>query len=420
MKFAHLADTHLGYRQYGLLEREEDFCNVFEEIIDKIIEERVDFIIHSGDLFETAKPSPNALLVFQEQLMKIKKADIPFYAIAGNHDTIMRQNALPPQVLYKKLGLTLISPNNSIVNSFFLKENNIFIGGTPFIPKSQENYLKDKLNHLSKEANSYSENNSSNGNNPKKILVSHQGIDKYLPFQYELEIADIPTNFNYYAFGHVHNRILDDFGEGKLAFPGSTEIWKVNELADYKKRGKGFYIVDIDEDIPEVESVNIDLPREFILKNIEYSKFTSEIIELERYISSLKNKPILNLTIEKGNFNSSDIYKELNKTFSKICLMIRPSFKSEDLINQEIHINGKESLEPRELLIEHLKAFENEDISNLAIDLLDSLSKNKIEESEKIANSFYNEYFGNIHNESNESISKTNHESKFDNFQETF
>ena len=38
MKFAHLADTHLGYRQFGLLEREKDFYEVFDKIIDKIIE----------------------------------------------------------------------------------------------------------------------------------------------------------------------------------------------------------------------------------------------------------------------------------------------------------------------------------------------------------------------------------------------
>ena len=36
MKFAHLADTHLGYRQYGLFEREKDFYEVFEKVIDKI------------------------------------------------------------------------------------------------------------------------------------------------------------------------------------------------------------------------------------------------------------------------------------------------------------------------------------------------------------------------------------------------
>ncbi|KZX17506.1 putative metallophosphoesterase YhaO [Methanobrevibacter cuticularis] len=384
MKFAHLADTHLGYRQYGLIEREEDFYNVFNDIVDKIIEERVDFVIHSGDLFEMAKPSPNALLVFQEGLMRIHDSGIPFYAIAGNHDTIMRKNALPPQVLYKKLGLTLISPDNSVVKSSFLRENDIFMGGFPFIPKSQNEFLKSKFNELSKKAEDYS----------MKILVSHQGIDKYIPFQYELEIADIPTNFNYYGFGHLHNRVVDDFGDGKLVYPGSTEIWRINELGDYKKNGKGFYLVDIGGDIPEIEPINLDLPREFISKNIAYEKLDSELLTLQRYISSLKDKPILNITIEKGNFNISDMYKQLNEAFSKSCLLIRPTFKTDTMINEE-NINGdNSSLEPRDLLIEHLKSFDNEDISNLAIDLLDNLSKDKLEESEKIANNFYEEYFG--------------------------
>ena len=64
MKFAHLADTHLGYRQFGLLEREKDFYKI-DKIIDKIIE-KVQFLIHSGDLFDSARPSPSALLAFQK------------------------------------------------------------------------------------------------------------------------------------------------------------------------------------------------------------------------------------------------------------------------------------------------------------------------------------------------------------------
>lgn len=388
MKFAHLADTHLGYRQYGLIEREEDFYNAFNEIVDKIVEERVNFVIHSGDLFEMAKPSPNALLVFQEGLMKIKDVGIPFYAIAGNHDTIMRQNALPPQIIFRKLGLNLISPNDPVIETSFLKKNDIFIGGTPYLSKSQNSLLKSKLDELSKKSKGFS----------KRILVSHQGIDKYLPFQYELEIADLPESFNYYAMGHLHNRIIDEFGEGKLVYPGSTEIWRSNEVRDYKKKGKGFYIVDIsgtnDGDNFEIESIDIELPREFIFKNIEYKKIDSELINLERHVSSLNKKPIVNVTVEKGSFNSANAYKKLNNSLSKFTLMLKPSFKTDDLIKEEKQINDNKSLEPKNLLFERLKSFDNEDISNLAIDLLNSLSRDNLEESEKISNSFYEEYFG--------------------------
>ena len=36
IKIAHMADTHLGYKQYGLNERENDFYKTFEKIIDDI------------------------------------------------------------------------------------------------------------------------------------------------------------------------------------------------------------------------------------------------------------------------------------------------------------------------------------------------------------------------------------------------
>ena len=37
VRIAHLADTHLGYKQYNLEEREKDIYDVLEEIGDKIL-----------------------------------------------------------------------------------------------------------------------------------------------------------------------------------------------------------------------------------------------------------------------------------------------------------------------------------------------------------------------------------------------
>ena len=52
MKFAHLADTHLGYRQYGLFEREKDFYEVFDKVIDKIIEEKLTNFLERQEEFK--------------------------------------------------------------------------------------------------------------------------------------------------------------------------------------------------------------------------------------------------------------------------------------------------------------------------------------------------------------------------------
>ena len=165
MRFAHLSDSHLGSRQFGLLERETDFYDVFAKNIDKIIEKDVDFVIHSGDLFDNNRPSTEALLAFQKALLRLNEAKIPIYAVAGNHDSILRKGALPPQVLFKDIGLKLISDNNPVYT-----EGPVLICGVRYVPSSQSRALKSAYDQLSKIADKYL----------KSILVSHQGIDKWM------------------------------------------------------------------------------------------------------------------------------------------------------------------------------------------------------------------------------------------------
>lgn len=377
MKFAHLSDTHLGYRQFGLNEREKDFYEVFELIIDKIIEENVDFVIHSGDLFETARPSPNALLAFQKGLLRLKGAGIPMFAIAGNHDSVMRKESIPPHVLFKKWGLKVISPINT--NYMF---DDVFIAGLPYYPSSQSKNLKNKIAELSQKA----------ANHEKSILVLHQGIDKYLSFQYELEIGDIPDNFDYYAFGHLHKYIEDDFGKGKLVYPGSIDIWRTNELPDYKKNGKGFVVVDLDGPKPAVKRVVVESPRVFIDKTISYDNLEEELRNIKSTISDFDKKPIISLNITNIDIDTTDVYEIIKKELGDYALMIRPKFQ---LIDEEVEelINRDTSLGPKELLVEGLKEFDDESISRLAIDLYDSLSKDDNEGSEKIISDYYDNHF---------------------------
>lgn len=373
MKFAHLADTHLGYRQFGLIEREKDFYEVFGKVIDKIIEEKVDFVIHSGDLFETEKPSPMALLEFQKGLLKLKGAGIPMYAIAGNHDSVMRKGSIPPQVIFKKMGLKVISP----INTNYMQDD-VFIAGLPFYPTSQSNVLKSKLVELSKKA----------AEHDKSILVLHQGIDSHLNIQYELEIGDIPDNFDYYALGHIHKYIVTDFGKGKLVYPGSTEIWKTDEIKDYRINGKGFVVVDLDGSKPQIKRVKIDVSREFIERSLDYNNLESGIEGIKEAITNLEKKPILKLEINNVDSDTGFVYDIIKEELGDLSLMIRPTF---NMIGEDIEIlkDITNSVGPEELIVDKLEGYGNSDVDKLAIELYRLLSKDRLEDSQTLIDQFF-------------------------------
>ncbi|MCQ2973017.1 MAG: DNA repair exonuclease [archaeon] len=378
MKFAHLADSHLGYRQYGLLERENDFYDVFDKCVDKIIEKKCDFVIHAGDLFEVAKPTPKALSRFQKAFLKLKEAGIPVYAIAGNHDSVRRKGSVPPQILFKDLGLKLLSPNHPMDNF-----NGILICGMPYTPKSNKSTLLEKFKLFEKEAD----------NHIVSILVAHQGIDKYLPFNPELEIGDLPDNFDYYAMGHVHNYINNAYGKGRLVYPGSSEIWKADEVSDYAKKGKGFAIVEIGVGEPVVKRVTVELPRKFIKEYIDYNELDKKLHLIKTSIKSLENKPIVEITVGNGDFNSSEVYEQIMNELEDYALIIRPSFKPNKLAAEEM-IVGDTSLGARQSLVQALnEKYKDETIGTFAIELLDSLANDDMEEANLISNNFYKSHF---------------------------
>ena len=68
MKFAHIADIHLG----GWRQPEMQALNLqaFQQTVNICIQEKVQFIIFAGDLFDTAIPSIDTL---KEAISEFKK-----------------------------------------------------------------------------------------------------------------------------------------------------------------------------------------------------------------------------------------------------------------------------------------------------------------------------------------------------------
>ncbi|MDG6221276.1 MAG: exonuclease SbcCD subunit D [Candidatus Thermoplasmatota archaeon] len=93
MRILHMADTHLGYAAYGkmdengLNQRESDIYIAFERAVSLAIREKVDAVLHAGDLFDSVRPSNRAISFALEQIRILEDKEVPFIAISGNHST---------------------------------------------------------------------------------------------------------------------------------------------------------------------------------------------------------------------------------------------------------------------------------------------------------------------------------------------
>lgn len=84
MKFAHMGDCHLGgWRQPELKELN---ALSFQYALQRCISEKVDFILITGDLFDSAYPPIETLKETFNEFRKVKEANIPVFLIAGSHD----------------------------------------------------------------------------------------------------------------------------------------------------------------------------------------------------------------------------------------------------------------------------------------------------------------------------------------------
>ena len=84
VKFAHISDVHLGgWKQQPM--QDLNFQS-FRKAIDTCISKKVDFIVISGDLFDSAYPPIDILKETFAEFKRLKEARIPCFIIAGCHD----------------------------------------------------------------------------------------------------------------------------------------------------------------------------------------------------------------------------------------------------------------------------------------------------------------------------------------------
>lgn len=84
MKFIAFSDQHLESKLYNIPELEQDNRDLFSMVVDKALEQEVDYLVSVGDLFDHNKPSSDTIRFVTAQLKRLEGKVVPV-AIAGDH-----------------------------------------------------------------------------------------------------------------------------------------------------------------------------------------------------------------------------------------------------------------------------------------------------------------------------------------------
>lgn len=231
MKFIHLADTHLGKTESRIREREQDFYSSFKQVVDFAVSSKIDFIVHGGDLFDTARPPTRTLIFAVRELMRLKKAGIPVFIVAGSHDigvgdTIL--SVLEEMGLLKNLSA---SRYYSVLGEKIVMDgelfNDVFICGLAG-KRANIDSVYEKLEPLNR--GKYS------------IFIFHHAISDISEKFADIPTSLLPKGFDYYASGHWHGFFETHYDRGLVVYPGSTEYNDLKEMET--DREKYFCVVD--------------------------------------------------------------------------------------------------------------------------------------------------------------------------------
>ncbi|MEM2913753.1 MAG: DNA repair exonuclease [Candidatus Bathyarchaeia archaeon] len=268
--FVHVADAHLGYEQYNLSERREDFDKAFTEVVDKTIELKPNFMIIAGDLFHHARPLNITLERAIRNFRRLRDAGIPSLIVDGSHDAA-------PNIVTG----TILNPLDSAGLIYYLprhenacwKSDYCYVYGIPSFR------TRDKAERQL--PTFYELNRPMPLKETFNIFVFHMALEipelanVYPKIAAEAPPSLIPDGFNYYAGGHVHASMQVPFRGGTLVYSGPTETVSYEDA--YVEKGFNYVEVDQNGDV-KISRIKLDSPRKFKLVDRDFSGLTPQEI----------------------------------------------------------------------------------------------------------------------------------------------
>jgi len=305
LKFIHAADIHIDSPLIGLENYEsapvEEIRGAtrkaLNNLINLAIEEKVSFVIISGDMYDGDWKDYNTGLFLLSRLSKLTSKGISVFIVKGNHDAeskISRELKLPN-------GINMFSSKKP--ETFILKELNTAIHGQSFATRAvTEDLASSYPMPVPGMLNIGVLHTSVNG---------REGHENYAP----CSLSTLKSkNYDYWALGHIHKReILSE--KPWIVFSGNTQGRHIRETG-----AKGCMLVTADTEAHSVVSVEFKalhaLVWSFITIDISGISETTEVVEA------------VSLNIEKEFIKN-------NKVFTVLRIILKGSCKAHRQLSLE-------------------------------------------------------------------------------------
>lgn len=328
--FIHGADLHLDSPLRGLSRYEgapEEVIRLaareaLEELVRFAVEERVDFLLLSGDIWDGDWRDYSTGVFFNQQMTRLQRAGIQVFVIRGNHDAasrISKQLTFPANV-YE------FSTKKS--ETLFLEEHKVALHGQSFAhsaeernlavdyPSPKEGYFHIGLLHTA--------------------LCGKEGHAPYAPCTLDELVS---KGYDYWALGHIHQKeILHR--DPWVVYPGNLQGRHIRETGE-----KGCLLVSVKEqevvDVHFHSCAPVRWERVTVSHLGELEKVLAPFLEMEAELVVIR----LEIQVEERGFEEAfehevrqQVYEQAGEKIwvEKICLLPRKEREASPLFQGEL------------------------------------------------------------------------------------
>ena len=276
-------------------------------IVDYAITNKIDTILHGGDLFDNEKIESPEYSIATFLLHKLNQANIPTYINLGNHEVDFRKTKIPSVVQ------TLCKQYENIhccsQETFVFKCGGINIMMIPYLSEEEFNPLFEKICDTIDQPS---------------ILMIHQNIRgvrlgktsiKQTSITSEGILAKSKDKFKVIICGHLHySHVM-----GRIIIPGSICSIDFRDEDDMKS----FYELTLDDNYNLVKIKQVHFTNQIIFKSFDVDNF-QEVDNKFKYVIKLRYKP-----------SQMEEYNRIRKQLENIAIIIPDIISEESNLKQD-------------------------------------------------------------------------------------